>query len=102
MCSMHERLQSFKSANRRHEIEVDVMKKLIKEAVKMRIGSLILIGGEPFLEPRLLELVNFARESGIEGITVVTNGTLFNESVIKNIFDWESIFFDSSPDNVAD
>lgn len=87
MCSMHERLQSFKSANRRHEIEVDVMKKLIKEAVKMRIGSLILIGGEPFLEPRLLELVNFARESGIEGITVVTNGTLFNESVIKNIFD---------------
>jgi MoaA/NifB/PqqE/SkfB family radical SAM enzyme len=59
---------------------------MIREAGQMGIPSLILIGGEPFIEPRLFELVACAHESGIHGITVVTNGTIMSEGVIKKMF----------------
>jgi MoaA/NifB/PqqE/SkfB family radical SAM enzyme len=83
---MHERLESFKAQNRPAEISADVIKKLIREASEMRIPSLILIGGEPFLEPRLFEWVAFALGQGISGITVVTNGTMMSEEIIGKIF----------------
>lgn len=87
MCSQHERLESFKAQQRPYEIAMPTMKKMIKEAAQMRIPSLILIGGEPFLEPHLFELVSYAHESGIHGITVVTNGTIMSEDVVNKMFD---------------
>lgn len=85
MCSMFERMQSFKLQNRPYQVEIPVIKKLIKEAYRMGVRHLILIGGEPFLEPRLFELILLADQCGFKGITVVTNGTLINEEIIKNI-----------------
>lgn len=55
MCSMHERLEFFRSQNRPAEIEVATVKKIIAEGAAMGIRSLILIGGEPFLEPPSLK-----------------------------------------------
>lgn len=87
MCGMHERMESLKAEKRPHELDIATIKKVIREAYGMGIRSLILIGGEPFLEPRLFELVSFANQCGISGITVVTNGTLFSEEIIKKMFE---------------
>ena len=87
MCSQHARLAEFKAQNRPYEIPVPTIKKMIGEAGQMGISSLILIGGEPFVEPRLFELVACAHASGIHGITVVTNGTIMSEDIIRKMFE---------------
>ena len=87
MCSMYDRMQSFKLQNRPYELDVQTIKKVIKEASEMGINYLILIGGEPFLEPRLFELLSFADQCGFNGATVVTNGTLFTGAIIEKILE---------------
>jgi len=88
MCSMQEQLQTFRSEGRPHELSPEVIKKLIKEASEMKIPSLILIGGEPLLEPGILELAAFGKSCGMRGITIVTNGTLFTPELVRKIFDY--------------
>lgn len=87
MCSMHEREESFKAMNRPVDLDVSTIKKLIKEGAEMKVPSLILIGGEPFLEPRLLEMVSFAVDCGFPSITVVTNGTIMSEKIVEKMFE---------------
>ncbi len=87
MCSMHERYLSLKSEGRPYELDNETMKKVIKEASLMNIRFLILIGGEPFLEPRIFELISFAKQCSFDGVTAVTNGTLFSERLIQQMFD---------------
>ncbi|MDD5255173.1 MAG: radical SAM protein [Candidatus Omnitrophica bacterium] len=85
MCSMHERIQELKSQNRPIELGIDTIKKVIREGALLGIRSLILIGGEPFLEPRLHELVAEAHRQRM-GVTVVTNGTLISAEAIEQMF----------------
>jgi len=85
MCSMHERIQQLQAQNRPTELGFETIKKVIREGSQMGINSLILIGGEPFLEPRLHELVLEAHRYSM-AVTVVTNGTLLSEEVIKKAF----------------
>lgn len=86
MCSMHERIEFLKSKDRPYELEIPTIKKIIKEAYDMGVRSAILIGGEPFLEPRIFELVSFANDCGMNGVTAVTNGTLLSGEVLDEIF----------------
>ncbi|MFA6217641.1 MAG: radical SAM protein [Candidatus Omnitrophota bacterium] len=87
MCSMQERMESFRLQNKQIELDKQTIKKLIKEAFAMGVVYLILIGGEPFLDPGIYEIIAYAKQCGMRGVTVVTNGTLFSEPVIKEIFD---------------
>jgi len=84
---MHDRMQSFKLQNRPYELDIQTIKKVIKEASEMGVSYLILVGGEPFLEPRLFELISFANQCGMNGVTLVTNGTLLTNEVIEKIFE---------------
>ncbi len=86
MCSMHERMESNKALNRPVDLDIDTIKKLIREGADMKVRSLILIGGEPFLEPRLFELVAYGVSCGITSITVVTNGTIMSEKLVEEMF----------------
>jgi len=86
MCSMHERMESFRLQNKQTELDKVTIRKLIKEASLMGVKYLILIGGEPFLDPGIYEIIAYAKLCGMSGVTVVTNGTLFSEPVIEKIF----------------
>ncbi len=105
MCSMYDRLQSLKAENRPYELGIPTIKKVIREASRMGVHYLILIGGEPFLEPRLFELISFANLCGINGITVVTNGTLFSQEIIEKMFESNlsnlSVSIDAASEDVA-
>jgi radical SAM protein with 4Fe4S-binding SPASM domain len=87
MCSMHDRLESFRLQNKQTELDKGTIKKLIKEASSLGVQYLILIGGEPFLDPGIYEIIAYAKQHGMRGVTVVTNGTLFSEPVIEKIFE---------------
>jgi len=99
---MHELIESFKSKNKPYELGIPTIKKIIKEASDMGIRSVILIGGEPFLEPRLFELVSFANDCGMTGVTVVTNGTLISGEVLDNIFEFQLGFLSISIDAASE
>jgi len=85
MCSMHERMESFQAQNRPVDLDISTIKKLIKEGAEMKIPSLLLIGGEPFLDPRLFEMVSFAVDCGFSSIIVVTNGTIMSEKIVEKM-----------------
>ncbi|MFA5119262.1 MAG: radical SAM protein [Candidatus Omnitrophota bacterium] len=105
MCSMHERMESFRLQNKQTELDKETIKKLIKEAVLMGVQYLILIGGEPFLDAGIYELISYAKLCGMRGVTVVTNGTLFTEPVIGKIFESKldnlSISIDAASEEVV-
>jgi MoaA/NifB/PqqE/SkfB family radical SAM enzyme len=61
--------------------------RICDELQSMGTRSLILIGeGEPFLHPRLLDLIVTAKDAGLH-VTLLTNGTLLDEKRIQPLID---------------
>lgn len=61
------------------------MKKAIRELVSAGCGSLFISGGEPFLREDLPDLLQHAKHEGIRKVTVITNGTCLQQSVLEEI-----------------
>jgi len=70
-------------------VEKDYLIKWIKEAIKLKNSSLNLFidsVGEPFTHPKILELIqDLSRIKDIENIITITNGTLLNKNLIKEL-----------------
>jgi pyrroloquinoline quinone biosynthesis protein E len=58
-----------------------VLKQIFSQA---KVGSVTFTGGEPMLEPRLAELVLYAKMNN-SLTTIISNGTLFNDENIANL-----------------
>lgn len=62
------------------DIPLDFFKRLCRELKQMGTNSILLMGeGEPFLHPRLYDIIYAAKETGSK-VTLLTNGTLLNEN----------------------
>ncbi len=69
------------------DIPVHRFEKLCNEIKSMGTKSLILTGeGEPFLHPRMFDLISIAKRRGFN-IILFTNGTLLNEARIRSLLD---------------
>ena len=69
------------------DIPVSLLEKLCDELKILGTSQIILTGeGEPFLHPRLFDLISVAKKAGFN-ITLLTNGTYLDESSIQNILD---------------
>ena len=67
------------------DISVEGFKQLINAVKSMGTTRLILTGeGEPFLHPRMFELVSIAKQAGFS-VVLFTNGTLLNETAIQSL-----------------
>jgi MoaA/NifB/PqqE/SkfB family radical SAM enzyme len=62
-------------------LESDAVKRVIKEAEQLGVKEIYFTGGEPFLHRDILELVAFSL--GVAATTVLTNGTLIDESIAE-------------------
>lgn len=60
------------------------LKQTIQLLKKHQIVNVILSGGEPFLHPRLFELLDVLHAEGFE-LDVCTNGTLLNDHIIARL-----------------
>src|SRR5512139_2195195 len=66
-------------------ISFDLVKKLCEELSTMGTDEIVLTGGgEPFLHPRLFDIVSAIKTAGLR-VTLVTNGTLLEESSIHSL-----------------
>lgn len=57
------------------DMEFDLAKQIIDICVELRIGRVILIGGEPTLYPRLFDVIDYCHDRGVH-CGLVTNGLL--------------------------
>ena len=67
------------------DVSFDMLERLCQELRAMNTRTLFLMGEEePFLHNRIYDIIAMAKRSGFH-VTVITNGTLLNESRIKSI-----------------
>lgn len=53
--------------------------------VKDEDFRLILSGGEPFLHPKIVEIIKMAKEHGIDSIVITTNSSLITDDILKEL-----------------
>ena len=58
-------------------IDLETVKRQLRQGRRQRISKLILSGGEPTLHPDYLKIVKFASGIGYDGIQTVSNGRMF-------------------------
>jgi MoaA/NifB/PqqE/SkfB family radical SAM enzyme len=86
MCNMHNKMEELKKAGKPYELSVPLMKNLISQAHRMKIKEVYFIGGEPFIEENIFDLISYA--SGLGMRTVInTNGLLLSDDKIEKVFD---------------
>jgi MoaA/NifB/PqqE/SkfB family radical SAM enzyme len=69
------------------DISYDLVEKLCKEFRTMNTRTLFLMGeGEPFLHPRIFDIISTARGNGFH-VTLITNGTLLNRDRVRSLLD---------------
>lgn len=73
------------SRNNTEDASTADMRKAIRELVQAGCQCLFISGGEPFLREDLPQLLHYAKESGIQKITLITNGTCVCQSILKEI-----------------
>ena len=65
---------------------MDMFKKIIDEAKKYNLPAVNLNGlGEPITHPKLVEMIEYCRDAGIEDIMFHTNGTVMTEKLAKKL-----------------
>jgi len=87
------------------ELEPEDWIRIIKELGKAKVKRALITGGEPLCRIDAPEIFKQIKKEGIEG-HLVTNGTLFNEKLIKLLVEinWDSVAFslDSADENIND
>ncbi|MBQ3011727.1 MAG: radical SAM protein, partial [Oscillospiraceae bacterium] len=68
-------------------LDIEVAKKLLKEAASLGLKSLSISGGETMCYPHLIEIISFAKECGIPGIHAAFSGWNFNKTIVKQMID---------------
>lgn len=76
------------------ELSLEEIKKIIDNFLVMGGKEIQLTGGEVFMRKDIFEIMNYAKEKGIEYIRLSTNGTMVNEkNIIKIVELVDEIFF---------
>lgn len=68
----------------KEELSKETVKSLIKEISEMGALLVNFSGGEPFMRKDLIELIKYARDSGLD-VSVNTNGTLLNRKILSKL-----------------
>ncbi|MEW6264266.1 MAG: radical SAM protein [Thermodesulfobacteriota bacterium] len=95
MCYFHEELKNI------HDLPLELFKKVVDSTLGSR-PSIQLTGGEPFTHPRLLDMVNYAKGSGL-AVQIFSNGTLLRpgliEALVKSNLDYMNITLLGDPNS---
>lgn len=68
----------------RHEMPLEMIRRIIREAKELGAGYMVISGGEPFMRRDILEIVSYTKEVGIP-ILLITNGTFIDEDMARKL-----------------
>lgn len=83
--------------NLRTDPSLNEIKRALDELVSVGVRSLIISGGEPFLRTDIADIVCYAKDVGIELVSIVSNGTILDENILDDLvqkIDMISLSFD--------
>lgn len=69
------------------ELSTDKVKEIIIQIRDMGINHIIFSGGEPLLRKDLVEIVRFAHENNIQMVDLITNGTMLDDAIMKELIE---------------
>ena len=80
-------------------IDFELFKKIIDEGAEKGLYSIRLsLRGEPFLHPKIFDMIKYAKEKGIKEVASLTHGGQLDEEKFEKLIDlgldWLSISFD--------
>lgn len=74
------------------DMDMELFKKIIDEGKKYNLSAINLSWmGEPFLHPKIMEMLDYAKSQKVLDIFINTNGTLIDKEMTKKILDSGSI-----------
>ena len=76
-------LQSFKRQNA-DNVSVEVMERVVRDALPMGLGHVKLTGGEPFLNPRIFDYMEVFARHELQ-LSIETNGTLLTGAAVERL-----------------
>jgi radical SAM protein with 4Fe4S-binding SPASM domain len=94
---------TYMSENIKGIMKMELYKKIIDEASKNKIFSVKLSWrGEPMLNPKLIEMIKYAKFKNIKSVAFLTNAELLTEKMSEEIIDsgcdWISVSADGTDD----
>lgn len=85
------RKEGCKCWNNNNKINVDLLKSAIQEAYNLECSKISLIGGEPFLNMKLIsEIINLVKKFGIQ-LNIYTNLTLLDDKILSLLKSYSNI-----------
>jgi len=82
-------------------LKLETVKKAVLQGKPLGLGSVKLTGGEPLMNPKIKEIIEFVSDEGL-GIIIETNGTLVNKTMAKFLKDTKNFNFISVSIDGAD
>lgn len=73
-------------------IHINKIKRILKILDKEKVFEITLVGGEPFLHPKILEIIKLCDKYNF-ATNIVTNALLLNESLIKKLTKFKNLAF---------
>lgn len=98
-CLHCSRVDVLNNCNKQHMFN---WRNIVNQCKSMSVSQIFLTGGEPFLHPEILDIIEEIKNNGIL-ISILTNGTLLNEEnlkFIKNKFVSRFDYIHLSMDNI--
>lgn len=91
--------QEFKDKVKPGLMDFELFKKIIDECAKYNLYSIrISLRGEPFIHPKIYEMIEYAKKKGIKEVASLTHGGKLNEEEFGKLIDlgldWLTISFD--------
>lgn len=91
--------EEFKTKVNKGLMDIELFKKLIDECAKFNLYSIRLsLRGEPFLHPKIFEMIKYAKDKGIKEVSSLTHGGRIDEKKFEKLIDlgldWLTISFD--------
>ena len=89
----------YKNNVKRSLMDFDLFKKIVDESAKYNLYSIRLsLRGESFLHPKILEMIEYAKNKGIKEVSTLTHGGRIDEEKFEKLvdlgLDWLTISFD--------
>lgn len=82
-----------------YDMKFETLKKVLDEGSLKGLQSVVFTGGEPTLHPEFVKFISYAASKTFPDISVITNGSLLSDNIIKGILDFGitrlNISFDS-------
>ena len=73
------------STTEESELSTEKVKDIILQIRDMGITHIIFSGGEPLLRKDLVEIIRFSHENNIHMVDLITNGTMLDDAIMKEL-----------------